>query len=249
MLFVFVLGVGNFIGVEGYPGSLTKFLLSFLGLISEYNGAWWYFLIYVVLVFTSSFWFGLLNRMNPYFYFALLLVIYIVAFYFRVYKKDIFTHEILIWFHEKSALYFCTLIQFMLGAFAIQYNWNEKIQNQVAKLPFRTLSLFLLLIGAIVFRGFMPNSVFAPISAITFIYIFTSFNLFSLTTKVLGFLAPHSTNLWLSHMFFTAYFFSEFTYSFQYPVLILSVLILVLIPISMLFNQIIVVLDRFVPGK
>lgn len=67
ILILFVVLLGLIIEKDGYPGTWTKFLLSFTGVKTFYNGAWWFFTIYILFVFTSRFWFVLLDKINPYF--------------------------------------------------------------------------------------------------------------------------------------------------------------------------------------
>jgi hypothetical protein len=124
---LFAVLLGWILTKEVYPGSLQKFILNFTGIQPNYNGAWWFFTIYILFVFTSKFWFKLLDELNPYFYLGGLLLIYVVAFYFRIYKTDVFDNSILNWFHSQGALYFCTLFQFMLGAFALKHQRHYKI--------------------------------------------------------------------------------------------------------------------------
>src|SRR5690606_18406482 len=78
----------------GYPGNLTKFILNFTGFNPSYNGAWWFFTAYVFFVLTAGFWFRLIDRINPVIYLSVLLIIYVIAFYFRVYQSAIFEHTL-----------------------------------------------------------------------------------------------------------------------------------------------------------
>lgn len=133
VLLIFAVLLGWLLKKEGYPGSLTKFLLNFAALSTSYNGAWWFLTTYIFFTLTSTIWFNLLERVNPYFYFFALLAVYVIAFYFRVYKTDIFINPILNWIHVQGAMYFCTLFQFMVGAFTLKYQWNEKAFCLVAK--------------------------------------------------------------------------------------------------------------------
>jgi surface polysaccharide O-acyltransferase-like enzyme len=53
ILLLFAVGLGFALRKEGYPGNLIKFLLNFSGLDNSYNGAWWFFTTYIILVLTS----------------------------------------------------------------------------------------------------------------------------------------------------------------------------------------------------
>ena len=230
ILFLFAVLLGWIINKDSYPGSWLKFLLNFTALDTSYNGAWWFFTIYVLFVLTSSFWFRLLNKVNPYFFVMALLLLYILGFYFRIYKTNLFENETLQWFHRQSALYFCTLFQFMLGAFALKYQWNTHVGNIIDKLKYKNLVGMIGIVSLIVFHGIVPNFVVAPFTALCFIFLFSQMNIGKVGNKVLDFLAPHTTNLWLIHMFFYLIYLKDFTYSATYviPIFILLVIMCLL---------------------
>src|SRR5690606_21126617 len=79
ILLLFAVALGWLMTKEGYPGSFQKFILNFTGLKGSYNGAWWFFTIYILFVFTSKFWFKLLDKFSSYLYLGLLFCIYIIA--------------------------------------------------------------------------------------------------------------------------------------------------------------------------
>ena len=226
ILLLFAVLLGLILGKSGYPGNLTKLFWNISGLHVSYNGAWWFFTTYVFFVFTSGFWFRFLNKINPYFYLLVLLVVYVIAFYFRIYKTDLFSLEILKWFHIQSALYFCTLFQFMLGAFALRYNWNDKFSETLKNIPLNLNFLAILgILILVILHGFIPNLIIAPFTALGFILLYLQLNINKKVAVVLDFFTPHYTNMWLMHMFFYLIYFKDFVYSFSYVPLIFLVLI------------------------
>lgn len=236
ILLLFAVLLGLILGKSGYPGNLTKLFWNISGLHVTYNGAWWFFTIYVFFVFTSGFWFRLLNTINPYFYLLVLLVAYIIAFYFRIYKTNIFTLEILKWFHVQSALYFCTLLQFMLGAFSLKYNWLNTFSEVLKNIPLN--HTFLAILGIVVLvmiHGVFPNFIIAPFTALGFILLYLQIHISKTLAKVLAFFTPHYTNMWLIHMFFYMIYFKDFVYSFRY----VPVIFLVLIGMSVISSYIV----------
>lgn len=236
ILLLFTVLLGWIIGKDGYPGSLQKFALNFTGLKASYNGAWWFFTIYILFVFTSKFWFEILDRLNPYILIVLLSVIYIVAFYFRIYKTNVFENSVLDWIHIQGALYFCTLFQFMLGAFALKYHWHNKVSMVFDEIKFVNLWSFLGILVLIIFHGLIPNFIIAPITALGFIFLFLQMKLGKSIEKSLNFFTPHSTNLWLVHMFFYMIYFKDFIYAPQYPLLIFVWLVLWCLIASIFIN-------------
>lgn len=238
ILFLFVVLLGLILDKEGYPGNWLKFLLSFTGLKTGYNGAWWYFTIYIAFIFTSKFWFRLLDKINPYLYLIALFIIYVFAFYFRIYKTDIFQNPILVWLHTQGALYFCTLFQFMLGAFALKHNWHQKVSTIFSKTKYVNLFASLGIIFMIVFHGIITNFIVVPLTALGFVFLFLQMNLAKPLNKALDFFNPHSTNLWLIHMFFYLIYFKEIIYAPQYPFLIFGWLVLWCVIASYMVNAI-----------
>jgi len=225
ILFLFAVLLGSVLNKEGYPGSFTKLVLNISGLDPSYNGAWWFFTIYVLFVFTSSFWFQMLDKINPYGYFIVLLIIYLAGFYFRIYKTYLFANNILSWFHRESALYLCTLFQFMLGAFALKYDWNKKISILFQNLKLKNLVVVILMGVLVVFHALVPNFIVAPFTALAFIFLFVQLDLPNFIETTIDFVSKHSTNMWLIHMFFYLIFFQEFVYGFRYAPVIFFVLV------------------------
>ena len=159
-----------------------------------------------------------------------------MAFYFRIYKTNLFENEILDWIHRQSALYFCTLFQFMLGAFALKYNWHTKVSYLFQRLKNKNVVAVLIILLAIIFHGLIPNFVVAPFTALVFIFMFLQIKCPLCLNRFLNFFTPHATNLWLIHMFFYMIYFSDFVYSFNYVPLIFTVLVIMCVVTSYLVN-------------
>ncbi|WP_313114951.1 acyltransferase family protein [Aequorivita sediminis] len=236
ILLLFAVLLGWIMGTDGYPGSFQKFALNFTGLKGSYNGAWWFFTIYILFVFTSKFWFIVIDKVNPYLYLSFLFVIYVVAFYFRIYNANIFQNPILHWTHTQSALYFCTLFQFMLGSFALKYQWHKKVSDVFNKIKWPNLVAILGIIILIVFHGIIPNFIVAPFTALGFIFLFLQMKFGKSVDKSLDFFNPHATNLWLIHMFFYITYFKDIIFAPQYPLLIFIWLVLWCLVASVIVN-------------
>lgn len=235
VLLLFPVILGLITGKEGYPGTLVKFVLNASGFDTTYNGSWWFFTSYILFVLTSSYWFRLLDKVNLYIYVAVLLFAYLVAFFLKYDHSDL-ENDLLRWFREQLVSYFFTLFQFMLGAFAMKYRWNEMaaaISRYIKHVNFTAGLVFILIT---VLHGFIPNSVIAPFTALVFIFTFLQMKLPTYVNKGLDFFSPHSTNLWLTHMFFYLIFFPTFIYSFEYVPLIFIALVLLCIMSSYIIN-------------
>ncbi len=238
ILFLFVLLLGSVLGKVDYIGDISTFFMNFTALNTSYNGAWWFMTIYLLFVITSSFWFQLLLKWNPIFYLILLLVLYILGFYFRIYSGSMSTSIFIKWLHVQSALYFCTLFQFMLGAFTLHYRWHSKISIVVQMLPFKNYLLVLAIVALVILHGLVPNFFIAPFIGLVFILIYCQMDISSFFQKIIDFFTPHATNIWLIHMFFYLIYFPNLIYSPKYPVLIFFWLVLWCLAASYLVNSI-----------
>ena len=237
IIFLFCVVGGRMCESPTIPGNLYELLLNASGLHTTYNGAWWFFTTYVFFVLTSSFWFKLLNKVNGYTFFIILLLVYLITFYLRVYKSDLGLDSLLAWAYRQCVLYFCTLLQFMLGAFALKYNWSIIFQRLFKKyLAGSTIAAFLMLLLLILIHAIIPNFVIAPFTGLLFIFIYLQFSIHKSLKISLDFFSKHSTNIWLIHMFFMSIYAREFVYSFQYPVLIFLVLIVLCLMSSYIIN-------------
>ncbi|ROI09214.1 acyltransferase [Chryseobacterium sp. H3056] len=225
LLFPVILGL--VLGFDGYPGSWQKLLLNLTAIDLSYNGAWWFLTTYIIFVLTSRFWFGLLETLHPIVFLVALLIIYLIAFYFRIYNSAIFENRVFDWVHRQLALYFCTLFQFMLGAFALKFEWQEKVTFLFRSVKFKNFVVLLAIVCLIAVHGIVPNFIIAPFTGLAFIFLFLQLDLSQFINKVIDFFTPHSTNIWLVHMFFYMIYFPDFIYSVKYVPLIFGLLVLV----------------------
>ena len=154
------------------------------------------------------------------------------------YERNLFPNGFLDWFQRYTALFLCTLFQFMLGAFALKYKWNSFIYKYFLNLKYKNSVIFILFISLIVLHAMIPNFIIAPFTGISFILLYCQLDLSGKAKKIIDFFTPHSTNIWLIHMFFYLIFFPNFIYSFRYPVLIFFILVVICVCCSFVINLI-----------
>lgn len=238
VLVIFAVIVGYILGVPGYPGILSKFIFNVLALDPSYNGAWWFLTTYIFFVLTSKVWFRILNRYNPYLLFILFGIFYVVAFYFRSYYNFSLENVVAKWTAYQLINYFFTLFQFMLGAFALKYSWNEKVMSAVHNFKYKKLFLISAFLLIFLIHSLIINYFIAPFISTVFIFIFLQIAPPKSIGIALDFLTPHSTNLWLVHMFIFLIFFEKFVYSFMFAPIIFLVLVIICLFSSFLINLI-----------
>ncbi|MBV6879079.1 acyltransferase [Epilithonimonas sp. FP105] len=238
IILIFPVTLGLILKFPDYPGSITKVIYNIIAFDNSYNGAWWFFTTYVIFVFTSNFWFILLQRLDPYLYIFILFIVYIVYFYLRLNRfwEERTSFEVLNIFLKDLILFFYTLSQFMLGAFALKYNWNKIVSQWFKNIRYKNITILILISGLIVLHATIPNFIISPFIALCFIFLFCQIELGLYISKGLDFLIPHSTNIWLIHMFFYSIFFPSFIYSFRYPSIIFFMLLMICVLCSYVIN-------------
>lgn len=220
VLLIFAVIFGFIFNKEGYPGSLLKFLLNFSALESSYNGAWWFFRIYVFLVLTSPLIFWIVEKWHPVLIFILSFIFYTLTYIQRIKMPIHFDMAVPDWFVSQIALYGNCFLPFVIGALFIKYKIYPKFYAAVAKLRFYNVILLAAIILLIVFHGFVPTLYIAVFTGILFILFFNALDLPRFLNAILQFLSQHSTNFWLIHMFFYMIYFQTLIYAPQNPVLI-----------------------------
>lgn len=238
VILLFPIGIGGLLHQPDYPGSVWKLISNLTALDVSYNKSWWFFTTYIFFIVTSKFWFFLFNKLNPYIYFVVLLGLYFVAFYFRVYKNDLFNSLLFNWGHKQLAMYFCTLFQFMMGAFALEYQWHHRTSQIFKNLPTKNIFVIGLMLCLVIVHALVPNFIIAAFLGLGFIFLYLQLDMPVFVSKALKFFEPHATNIWLVHMFFYLIFFADFVYSFKYVPFIFIVLLILCVVSSYLVNLI-----------
>lgn len=238
ILFIFVLGVGSVLQPQEYPGSFLKFFMAFTGLTaSDYNGAAWFFTIYVLFFLLSKPIFQILDRF-PKLFFISVLVLYFIGFYFRIYNVPEYSNPIFNWLHVNLALFSMTVFQFLLGAYPLKYKWKSYVSHAFERIRFSNLFALIGIVLLIVAHAYVPNFIVAPLTGLGFILLFAQIDLSKPSERALDFLTPHATNIWLTHMFFYLVFFRDFIYSPKYILPIFLLLLACCIATSYIINLI-----------
>jgi surface polysaccharide O-acyltransferase-like enzyme len=236
ILVLFIL-VGFLLGNSAYPGSFSKFILNFFILSSSYNGAWWFLQTYVLLVVLSPFLFKWVMRYN-----SLVIVLFSGIFYFISYIQrikqvvDFGGHQSIVMLVNSIVLFGTSQLPFIVGAIFAKEKVYSKIYNRVYYIPYKNSLCLLATLLLIVIHGVFQSLIIAPITATIFIVLFTLMNKGLSVKKLFDFLGTHSTNIWLTHMFFYMTLFPKLVFAPRYPILIFIWLILLCLASSYLIN-------------
>lgn len=237
VLILFAVILGFAFQKEGLPGSLLTFILNFTAILTTYNGAWWFFLTYILLVASSKFLFKHLNQ-TPVILVVGSVIFYLVSFISRTYRPNIFGIDLLYWIQHQVSLYGTSLFPFLIGAYALKEKWNSKISFIFSSFRYKSGTSILGIILLIIVHAIIPNFIIAPFLAIPFIFFFLQIKQPRILKRILDFLAPHAVNMWLIHMFFYVTYFKDFIYGAKYVPIIFAVLILCSVLSSFIVNRI-----------
>ena len=239
ILFLFVVLLGPIIGKTNiYPGDFKTFILTFIAISPAYNGAWWFFTTYIILVLVSPIINKMIIRYNNILIIALSFIFYAIGYIQRIKVALVFNNEILNWFVRQIALFCTSQFPFIIGAIFLHNKIYSKLYNVVKNNKYKNLLGYLVIGLMIIGHGFVETLFIAVFTGIVFICIFNLIDKFKWISKLLYFLGNHSTNIWLIHMFFYMIYFKELVFKPKYSLLILIWLLILCIISSFIINLI-----------
>ena len=80
---------------ESYPGDFKKFILTFIALYPEYNGAWWFFTTYIILVLLSPIINKIVVKYNTILVISISFMFYLIAYVQRIKEVIVLDNNIL----------------------------------------------------------------------------------------------------------------------------------------------------------
>ena len=220
---------------EFMPGGIRKFIMSALLVITPYNGAWWYLFTYAVLVLSSP---VLLKAVERYHHLTVLaagFMVYCAAYYvrFRVISAN--------WLVTQFGLFGMTLFEYLIGAVCSKIHfvtWLRDRWNRVPKLVQWSITVFL--ISAMLYgrTKIIPTLFVAPLTGSVLIALFVLWKKPRWIEQIFFYAGRHSTNIWLTHMFFYLVLFKNLVYKAKYPVFIFAFMMVIVTAVSVLLQRI-----------
>lgn len=239
VLILFVI-VGLITGDSDVPGSLKSFVLNFF-LLRSYNGAWWFVLIYVILVLLSGPMYSMIKKYNPIIINVLIIIIYGLAYIQRmkvvINVGMVYVDSVL----SILALLGTSILPFVWGMYFYKFKLFTKIRLYLNKHIGNNLLVvisILVLIIMIIAHGIVQSLIVAPFTGLITIVLFNAVKKAEWINKIFIFFGEHSTNIWLTHMFFYAVIFKNLVFSAKYPLLILLFMLAITIGVSYVINLI-----------
>jgi hypothetical protein len=238
MILIIFVAIGFLAGKsEILPGSPTKFLLNFFALSNSYNGAWWFLQTYIILVFLAPPLFKIIKKYNSIFLVMVSGFVYLLTYIQRIkHVLDLGDNSALNMAANAFVLVGTSQLPFIVGAIFAKDKLYSKIYNKINNIPMKNPLCLFGIVLLVIIHAFYESMVIAPITGIAFICLFNLIDKKVKLQKVLNFIGNHSTNLWLTHMFFYMTIFPKLTFAPKYPILIFFWLIILCLISSYLIN-------------
>ena len=243
--------IGLIVNDSSIPGSLSTFIGNIFLYRMTYNGAWWFVLTYILLCFFSPI-IMYLCRKNTIASLILFSAIYFISYLFRFNKISILPdNNVMSYINGILAPFGTSLLPYVSGVLFYKHKVFTKLNSCTRgwKKPIKNLIL-----AIIVLTAFSLHCVIETL----FVAIFTGtavlvcFNLWSkgkVFTAVFSFLGTHSTNIWLTHMFFYLVLFKDLVFIAKYPVFCLALMLIITVLVSFVINFIIKIIRTKTPLK
>ena len=101
---------------ESYLGTLKEFILTFTALDPAYNGAWWFFTTYIILVLLSPIINKIVVKYNNMLVITLSFIFYVVAYIQRIKGVIALDNNILNWLIRQITLFGTSQLPFIIGS-------------------------------------------------------------------------------------------------------------------------------------
>lgn len=251
IVLVLFVGVGFLTGkAEFLPGSLTEFFLNFFVISNSYNGAWWFLQTYIILVLLSPLFIEVVKRYN----FMILLLfsgfIYLISYVQRIkHVLDFGDYTVFNMFINAMVLVGTSLLPFIVGSIFAKEKIYSQLYNKVYGLSYKNTLCFMGIVMLVIIHALYESMIIAPFTAIAFICFFNLMDKSRFIQKAFTFFGDHSTNIWLTHMFFYMSIFPELTFAPRYPILIVAWLLILCLISSYVINSIYKPIIRWVDKK
>lgn len=237
ILLIFVVILGPIMGQDSdYPGSFKRFILTFTAIDPAYNGAWWFFTTYIILVLASPFINKIVIKYNNILILGLSFIFYVAAYIQRIKGVIVFDNEVLNWFIRQVALFGTSQLPFIIGTVFAHKKIYSKLNSMSNKIKYKNTLGILIITLMIIAHGIIETLFVAVFTGIVFICVFNLIDKPKWVNNLLSYLGNHSTNMWLIHMFFYMIYFKNLVYGAKYSFLIFPWLIILCLISSYIVN-------------
>lgn len=238
-----VLLIFSFLGIllgrqEVIPGTLEKFLGNVFLYNLNYNGAWWFILTYIFLLLLSKGLYQIVSRIYWLLTIILFSAVYVVAYIFRFRCAIFFDHTVINWIWAQAILVGTSLLPYICGMIARKYEAIAIIRRKslLLKRKLVNMLLFSVVFGLILLHSVIQSLIIAVVTGLGTLLCFYVWNKGTKVKTFFLFWGKHSTNIWLSHMFFYMVLFPDLVFKAKYPILIYLFMLLLCLIASYTIN-------------
>lgn len=176
-------------------------------------------------------------------------MIYFLGYVQRIKGPIVIDNDITNYLLRQAYLFGISQFPYIVGCIFAERKIYSKINIIFNKLRFNNLIAISLIILMIIAHGFVQTLFVAVFTGIAFIVLFNLIDKPNWLNNILYFLSKHSTNMWLTHMFFYMIFFKKLVFAPKYPVLIFIWLIILCVITSYLINIIYMPIVRLIEDR
>lgn len=224
--------IGLIVGDASIPGSLSVFLGNMLLYRLSYNGAWWFVVTYLFLVLLTPLAYRLVRKMNGWLLLLTSGAVYFAAYVFRFAYVLNIENPVLSWIWNQTILLGTSQFSFVVGMLFYRYDvigWlRRRLDGKWWRAPMIAGLPVLMLLG----HGVVQSLVVAPITGLVTLTCFHLWEKPRWVEVAFLFMGRHSTNIWLTHMFFYLVLFPELVFRAKYPPFIFLCMIVLCILVS-----------------
>ena len=128
--------------------------------------------------------------------------------------------EIINYILRQAALFGTSQLPYVVGVIFAYKKIYSKIYNIFNKVKLKNILAMSVIVLMIILHGFVQTLFVAVFTGIAFIILFNLIDKPKWLNEGLSYISKHSTNMWLTHMFFYMIYFKELVYAPKYPILI-----------------------------
>lgn len=244
VLFLFA-GLGSVFDESGrIPGAFSDFLGNFFLYRMSYNGAWWFLLTYLILVALTPCMVYLAKHIDDMVLLVSSGVIYFVAYLFRFPLAHTWNQPVVDWIWTQAILVGTSQLSWIVGIICYQRNTIGRIREGCEKLKVPNIAFVVIPCLLIVVHGMEQSLIIAPITGLLTLLCLYLVKKPAWLENVLLFFGAHSTNIWLTHMFFYMCIFKGLVEKAKYPVLILGFMLVLCCGTSYIVQGILQGIDK-----
>lgn len=216
------------------PGSWKEFFGNMFFISTSYNGAWWYVDTYLILVLLSPVLYKITKKVNSIGMFLFVSGFYLIKYvlnhsgYGLSSENQISDWMIMQYNNLTGSVLTCYIFGMLCAKMQLFTKVKESSFIQKGKNP--VVLLVMLTISIITYC--LQKALIMPFYGLAVFVLFNLWEKGKIAEKIWLFLGKHSTNIWLTHMFFYLYIFIGAIQRLQYPVLMFGGMIAVCVAVS-----------------